>query len=78
MAIMVREIITPKKRLVTVRLPEEMVGKTVELLAFEIDGRKKEINRTERLRRIEDLTRASLVDLSEFTFNRDEANDYTE
>ena len=75
---MIREIITPKKRSVTVRLPAELVGKTVELLAFEIDSRKKETDRAERLRRIETLTKASLVDLSGFTFNRDEANDYAE
>ncbi len=35
---MLREIITPKKSLVTVRLPDEMVGKTIEVIAFEIDA----------------------------------------
>lgn len=73
---MLREIITPKKRSVTVQLPEEMVGKTVEVIAFEIEAAKKEPSRAQRLRRIEALTKSSLVDLSGFSFDRDDANDY--
>ncbi|RQP17678.1 MAG: hypothetical protein EAS52_08005 [Parapedobacter sp.] len=73
---MLREIITPKKRSVTVQLPEEMVGKTVEVIAFEIETAKKEPSRAQRLRRIEALTKSSLVDLSGFSFDRNEANDY--
>ena len=34
---MLREIITPKKASFTMRLPEAMVGKTVEVIAFEIN-----------------------------------------
>lgn len=60
------------------RIPEEMIGKTLELLAFEIQGSKKMLSRAKRLSRIKRLTQASLVDLSGYTFNRDEANDYTE
>lgn len=75
---MIREIITPKKRSVTVRLPEEMVGKTVELLAFEIEADKGKPDIVERIRKIEKLTKPSLVDLSGFSFDRDKANDYTE
>ena len=78
---MLREIITPQNPVVTVRLPDEMVGKTIEVIAFEIDS---EIAKTdsstkeERLKRIEELTASSLVDLSNFKFNRDEANNYDE
>jgi len=54
-----------------------MVGKTVEVIAFEIES-KVEMNdvptKEERLKRIEELTASSLVDLSNFKFNRDEAN----
>jgi len=71
-----REIITPNKRSVTVQLPEEMVGKTVEVIAFEVETAKKKPSRAQRVRRIEALTKSSLVDLSGFTFDRDEANDY--
>ncbi|MFB2117816.1 hypothetical protein [Parapedobacter sp. 2B3] len=53
-----------------------MVGKTVKVIAFEIETAKKELSRAQRLRRIEALTKSSLVGLSRFTFDRDEANDY--
>lgn len=72
----VREIITPKKRSVTVRLPEELVGKTVELIAFEIETENREADRAQRLERIERLTKNSLTDLSKLTFDRNEANNY--
>ena len=60
------------------RLPEEMVGKTVEVIAFEIDERKPPTTKAQRLLRIEELTKSSLVDLSGFKFDRDRANDYDE
>lgn len=72
---MLREIITPKKAVVTLRIPEEMVGKTVEVIAFEINDEEKP-NRLQRLQQIEDLTKSNLIDLSGFKFNRDEANNY--
>ena len=77
---MVRKIITPDSSLVTVQLPENMVGKTVELLAFEIEPvlTNSETTKPERLKMIEELTAGSLVDLSGFRFNRDKANDYDE
>ena len=76
---MLREIITPKKSLVTVRLPDEMVGKTIEVIAFEIDAintDNENLTREQRLKRIEEITAPTLTDLSNFKFNRDEANDY--
>ena len=73
---LLREIITPKKASFTMLLPEEMVGKTVEVIAFEIDGEKTVLNKAKRLLEIEELTKSTLVDLSDFKFNRDQANDY--
>ncbi|HJP64630.1 MAG TPA: hypothetical protein VJ844_14385 [Mucilaginibacter sp.] len=78
---MLREIITPQNPVVTVRLPDEMVGKTIEVIAFEIDSevaKSETSTKEERLKRIEELTASSLVDLSNFKFNRDEANNYDE
>ena len=75
---MLRQIITPKKALVTMRLPEEMVGKTVEVIAFEINEGKSILTRLQRLQQIEDLTKLTLIDLSGFKFDRDEANNYDE
>jgi len=73
---LLREIITPQKASFTMLLPEEMVGKTVEVIAFEIDGEKTILNKAQRLLQIEELTKSTLVDLSGFKFNRDQANDY--
>jgi len=75
---MVREIITPEKSTVTLQLPEEMVGKVVEVIAFEIEGEKNRISRAQRLKEIESLTKDSLTDLSGFKFDRNKANDYGE
>jgi hypothetical protein len=78
---MVREIITPQSPIVTVRLPEEMVGKTVEVIAFEIEPEITKDNKPtkeQELQRIRDLTSSSLIDLSNFKFDRNEANNYDE
>lgn len=75
---MLREIITPKTSVVTMRFPEEMVGKTVEVIAFEINEGKTIPTRVQRLKQIENLTKSTLVDLSGFKFDRDEANNYDE
>jgi len=75
---LLREIITPLEASFTMLLPEEMVGKTVEVIAFEIDGEKIILNKAQRLLQIEELTKSTLVDLSGFKFNRDQANDYAE
>ncbi len=75
---MLREIITPKKAVVTMRLPEEMVGKTVEVIAFEINAEQNMPTKAQRLQQIEELTKSTLVDLSGYKFDRDEANNYDE
>lgn len=75
---MLREIITPTEPSFTIRLPEEMVGKTVEVIAFEIDTADVFIDKGQRLKEIEDLTKATLVDLSGYKFDRDQANNYHE
>lgn len=78
---MLCEIITPQNPVVTVRLPDEMVGKTIEVIAFEIEppDQKAEIFDSQKeIERIQKLTSGSLVDLSNFKFDRDEANNYDE
>lgn len=76
---MVREIIKPTEPFYTVQLPEEMVGKTVEVIAFEVGS--EDITQTgltyeDRIKRIRAITKDTLVDLSGFKFNHDEANSY--
>ena len=61
-----------------------MLGKTVEIIAFELKEQsdKSQVSidsdKMLRLNRIENLTKDKLVDLSNFKFNRDEANNYDE
>jgi hypothetical protein len=75
---LLREIITPTQSAVTVFLPEEMVGKTVEVIAFEIGVQPEKTTREERLAHIEAITGKHRVDLRNFKFDRDEANNYDE
>ncbi len=78
---MIRQILTPTEPTVTVYLPDAMVGKTIELIAFEIEANGTEENiesKAERLKKIELLTASSLVDLTGFQFDRSEANNYDE
>lgn len=81
---MLRQIITPSEPSFTLQLPLDMMGKTIEIIAFELeDSQNKglsdnDTNKMLRLKRIEDLTKDKLVDLSNFKFNRDEANNYDE
>ena len=78
---MLRQIITPLESSFTLQLPTNMVGKTVEIIAFELKDADAELPasstvKLKRLARIQDITKKSLVDLSNFKFDRDEANNY--
>jgi len=80
---MLRQIITPSESSFTLKFPKEMVGKTVEIIAFEIQDRKSSVvavspDKENNLLRIRNLTKDSLIDLTNFKFNRDEANNYHE
>jgi len=66
------------REIITLLLPEEMVGKTVEIIAFEIEGKKDRLSTEQRIKEIEDLTKNTRIDLSGFKFDRDKANDYSE
>lgn len=81
--IMLRQIITPLESSFTIYFPNDMLGKKIEIIAFELQDQPKQLagddnDRMLRLKRIEDLTKDKLVDLSSFKFNRDEANNYAE
>ena len=77
-SIMLRQIITPLEPTYTLQLPKDMMGKTIEILAFELmDQAENNVgDKMLRLKRIEDLTKDKLVDLSNFRFNRNDANNY--
>jgi len=76
---MLRQILQPSSNKFTIQLPDEMVGKTIELLAFEIEDSEsvsKTSSASERLKNIQSIFSDCRVDLSGFKFSRDEANNY--
>ena len=80
---MVRKIVIPQERTYVLELPEEFVGKEVEVLAFEVEeeGSMHEISpspqkKPERLQQIRDTFAKYRVDMGDFKFDRDEANNY--
>lgn len=72
---MTREIIVPAENKVTLQLPDEMVGKEVEIIAFELE-KAPSTGAPASLKNIQEIFEGCRVDLSGFVFNRDEANDY--
>lgn len=71
---MYRAIITPKETTLTIELPEQLVGKPVEVLAFELE-------KTQQPRKKPSAEEINLfyasyqIDMSGYKFNRDEANE---
>lgn len=74
---MYRQIITPQKTEFTVTFPLEFVGKEVELIAFTLkeSASKIENNTEARDEALEYLKNSMRIDLSNFKFDRDEANE---
>ncbi len=72
---MIRKIVVPQERKYVLELPEEFVGKQIEVLAFELDGKMAPLLK----KSAEDLEK-ELVGLTfhapDFKFDRDEANNY--
>ncbi|MCF2503123.1 hypothetical protein L0663_07040 [Dyadobacter sp. CY107] len=80
---LIREIIVPTGNSYTLNLPDEMIGKQVEVIAFEIENRVQDVDieskeREQKIEQIREIYKDSLVDLSNFKFDRDEANNYDE
>ena len=72
---MYRAIITPTETTLTIELPDELVGKPVEVLAFEII---KAIDKPVENRTFAEAVAfwdAHAVDMSNFKFDREEANE---
>lgn len=79
---LIREIIVPTQNTYTLQLPDEMIGKQIEVIAFEIDKKivPKDDNKPlpNELADIQKIFEGKRVDLSNFKFNREEANNYDE
>lgn len=72
---LIREIIYPTENNYILRLPDEMIGKEVEVIAFEIEKTPKKVV-SDKMERLSKSLDGLKIDLSNFKFNRDEANDY--
>jgi hypothetical protein len=77
---LIREIIYPTENNYTIHLPDELIGKEVEVIAFEIEKTPKKLNsdKTERLKDLQSIFKKNRIDLTNFKFDRDEANNYDE
>lgn len=70
---MYREIITANSPTFEIRIPEEMRGKKIEIIAFEIEN---ESPKEEKLPSLRSLLQGFKFNSGGYTFNRNEANDY--
>ena len=78
---LIREIIVPTSNAYVLNLPDEMIGKQVEVIAFEIEkpDQNSEIPvREGDISKIREIFKNSLIDLSSYKFDRDQANNYDE
>jgi len=92
---LIREIIVPTSNTYVLNLPDKLIGKRVEVIAFEIDEKpvsnreenikafneslaNLKINREQKISEIREIFKDNLIDLSNFKFDRDEANNYDE
>lgn len=77
---MIRTIIKPTKNSLTIRLPDNLIGKEVEVLAFELNAPEADetiiIDKEKRIKALEKGLNKYRMDLSGFKFDREEANDY--
>lgn len=74
---MIREVIKPKKNTYMLNLPDEMIGKTIEVIAFEIENAKDDIVGSSTIQDIsERYSRYPVISHDKYKFSRDDANDY--
>ncbi|MBS1524236.1 MAG: hypothetical protein JST19_01225 [Bacteroidetes bacterium] len=66
---MIREVIVPDKNIVSVSVPDEYIGKTVEVIAFALDESTKATDKSNC------TFNALKIDTLNYRFNRDEANE---
>lgn len=73
-----RKIIIPTSTTFMLTLPEEMIGKEIEVVASEVKAPRMltELEKEQRMQAVKAVFKDYRVDLSNFKFNRDEANNY--
>jgi hypothetical protein len=68
---MIRTIVIPDKQTISFRIPEDYIGKQIEVIAFAKDeGLGKEVNSKKKV-----TFNALSIDTRGYKFNRDEANE---
>jgi hypothetical protein len=72
---MFRQVIIPTENKLTLQLPNEMIGKRVEIIAKSIDTPSISSKEKER-KEVRNIFKDCRVSLSDFIFDRDDANDY--
>jgi hypothetical protein len=74
---MLRQIVVPTENEYVLHLPDEYLGKKVEVIAFEIEEKVHEASADRKRKEEEarDFFNSIRVDMSDFSFNRDEANE---
>lgn len=73
---LLREIIYPTKNTYTLNLPDEMIGKQIEVISFEIEKKKIANPNKNKKEEIKSIFKDFQINLSNFKFDRDEANNY--
>jgi hypothetical protein len=78
---MIRQIIVPTSNTYTLQLPDELIGKEVEVLAFGVDeGKETGIASNGKeytaIDKASDIFKDCFVDLTNYKFDRDTANTY--
>lgn len=76
---MYRQIIIPDKNIYPLHLPDEFIGRQVEVIAFTVNEESSSAQSQSKAKRIEELTKKLenyRVDMNNFKFDRNKANDY--
>jgi hypothetical protein len=77
---MIRQIIVPKKKTYTLKIPESYIGKKIELIAFEIGETESLVSDSERDASVQNLFEKfeglTFDGKGEFVFSRLDATDY--
>lgn len=72
---MIREIVKPAGKTYTLNLPDDMIGKTVEVIAFEIEKNADPVHGPKNVADIKSkYSKYPPISHEDYQFNRDEAN----
>lgn len=76
---MIREIVRPAGKTYTLSLPDDMIGKTVEVIAFEIESTDQSNNSSNSKKTLTEIkkkySKYPPISHENYQFNRDEAHD---